>query len=167
MIEAALILIKPDGVSRGLIGNILSKFDESGLKLVGIRMIKATKEQAEEHYKELKDTPFFEDIVNYLIGKFHRRKEVFVAVYVGKNAIKKCRKTAGATNPEDADPMSIRGAYGRITTKGLYENVVHVSSTKIEAKREIKLWFSPDEIAANLYLTKIKKFTNYKRRVWI
>ncbi|MDD4940991.1 MAG: nucleoside-diphosphate kinase, partial [Candidatus Omnitrophica bacterium] len=100
----------------------------------------------------------------YLKGELHDRKKVMALVYWGRDAIKKCREMAGATNPEEADPTSIRGSYGRITTKGLYENVIHVSSNEDEAKREIRLWFSPDEIIVDLYPVKneVKKEVHIK-----
>lgn len=72
-------------------------------------------------------------------------------IYYGEGAIEKVRELAGATNPEDADSISIRGQYGRITTKGVYENVIHASGNPKEAEREIKLWFEPGEIIVNLY----------------
>ena len=86
-------------------------------------------------------------------------------VYWGKDAIKKCRELAGATNPEEAEPTSIRGSYGRITTSGVYENVIHVSSNEKEAEREIKLWFAPDEIIVDLYpIKEIRK--RAEKKVW-
>ena len=84
-------------------------------------------------------------------------------IYWGENAIIKCRKLAGATNPEEADSTSIRGAYGRITTLGVYENVIHVSANREDAEREIKLWFNPQEIIVDLYPT--KKVIAQKRKV--
>ena len=87
-------------------------------------------------------------------------------VYWGKDAIAKVRKIAGATNPEEAEPTSIRGAYGRILTSGLYENVVHASSNEEEAEREIKLWFEPDEIVYPLYPTKEVIVDKVKKKVW-
>jgi nucleoside-diphosphate kinase len=87
-------------------------------------------------------------------------------IYWGKEAIQKCRELAGATNPEEADPTSIRGSYGRILTSGLYENVIHVSSNIEEAQREIKLWFSPDEIIVDLYPTKDAVIKEYKMKTW-
>jgi len=86
-------------------------------------------------------------------------------VYYGEDAIKKVRNICGATNPEEADPVSIRGAYGRITTKGVYENVIHASTNPEESEREIKLWFGPDEIIVNLYPTKTVK-VNETRHIW-
>jgi len=87
-------------------------------------------------------------------------------IYWGDNAISKIRKICGATNPEEADPISIRGAYGRILTSGLYENAVHASSSREEAEREIKLWFNPDEIVYKLYPTKKVVYKNYKATIW-
>jgi nucleoside-diphosphate kinase len=95
----------------------------------------------------------------------HDRRKVMALVYWGEGAITKCRQLAGATNPEEADPTSIRGSYGRITTSGLYENVVHVSSCPEDAEREIKLWFAPDEIIVDLYPVKEAQDT-LRRRVW-
>jgi nucleoside-diphosphate kinase len=87
-------------------------------------------------------------------------------VYWGGDAIKKCRELAGATNPEEADPTSIRGSYGRITTSGVYENVIHVSSNEPEAEREIKLWFEPLDIIVDLYPTKKIIEKESTRVVW-
>lgn len=167
MKEPALIIIKPDGINRGLIGNVLTKFNEAGLEMVAIRLAKATKELAEEHYKHIRGKPFFDGVVDYLLGKFHKEKKLLAIIYYGENAIKKCRALAGATNPEEADPLSIRGAYGRITTKGIYENVVHVSSDKNEARREIQIWFDPDDITVELYPTRqIKSNGLNRKKVW-
>jgi nucleoside-diphosphate kinase len=141
-----LILIKPDGLKKSLTGNILTRLSETKLEIVAAKMVRVSQELAEEHYKHLKDKPFFPDIVKYIRGEFHDRRKVMALIYWGEDAIKKCRELAGATNPEEAESTSIRGSYGRITTLGVYENVIHVSSNVEEAEREIKLWFSPDEI---------------------
>jgi len=77
------------------------------------------------------------------------------------------RRLVGATNPEEADSVSIRGAYGRITTQGLYENVIHTSSNTEEAEREIKLWFKPDEIIVDIYSVKTIEIDKAKQRVWV
>ena len=163
----ALVLIKPDGISKGLIGSVLSKFAQANLEIVGLHIAKASRRLAEAHYQHLKNEPFFNDIICYLMGKYHSRKKLVAIIYYGNNAIKKCRMIAGATNPEEADPESIRGAYGRITTKGLFENVVHVSSDKDEAEREIKLWFNPDDVTVKLYPTKLKRIETHKERAWV
>lgn len=166
MKEAALIIIKPDGIRKQLVGGILTKFASTGLQIVGLRMVKTSRALAREHYKHLKTQPFFNQIVSYLAGEYHNIKKLIAIVYYGQYAIKKCRKVAGATNPNDAQPDTVRGAYGRIVaSSGLFENVVHVSSTAKEAEREIKLWFSPDDILTNLYPTKTI-VSKVSKKVW-
>jgi nucleoside-diphosphate kinase len=88
-------------------------------------------------------------------------------IYWGEDAIAKCRDISGTTNPEEAESTSIRGSYGRILTTGLYENVVHVSSDEAEARREIKLWFAPDEIIVDLYPTKEVVYKECKKKEWV
>ena len=87
-------------------------------------------------------------------------------VYWGEGAIQKVREICGSTNPEEADAVSIRSAYGRITTKGVYENVIHASTNTKEAEREIKLWFEPDEIIVDVYPTKEVKGKSERKRAW-
>jgi nucleoside-diphosphate kinase len=166
MIQAALILIKPDGLKKSLTGNILTRLSETKLEIVAAKMARVSKELAEEHYRHLKDKPFFEEIVKYLRGELHDRRKVMAMIYWGEDAIKKCRELAGATNPEEAEPTSIRGSYGRITTSGVYENVIHVSSNEAEAEREIKLWFKPEEIIVELYPTRMAVEKETKRKLW-
>ena len=166
MNQAALVLIKPDGLKKSLTGNILTRLSETKLEIVAAKMVRVSKSLAEEHYQHLKDKPFFADLIKYLQGELHDRKKVMALVYWGKDAIKKCRELAGATNPEEADPTSIRGSYGRITTSGVYENVIHVSSDEKDAEREIKLWFAPEEIIVDLYPVKEKTEKELKRKVW-
>ncbi|TBR16601.1 hypothetical protein EPO66_04420 [bacterium] len=105
-------------------------------------------------------------MIKYLQGELHDRRKVMALVYWGKNAITKCRELAGATNPEEADPTSIRGSYGRITTSGIYENVVHVSSDPNDAEREIKLWFKPEEIIVDLYPVKDNTEKECRHKIW-
>jgi nucleoside-diphosphate kinase len=164
MVEQTLVLIKPDGLKKSLTGNVLTRLSETKLDIVAARIIKVSRKLAEEHYKELKDKPFFEELLKYIMGEYHKKK-VMALVYWGEDAINKVRQICGATDPEEADPVSIRGAYGRITTKGVYENVIHASTNIAEAEREIKLWFQPDEIILDLYPTRSMKDT-VERRVW-
>ncbi|PIQ90266.1 MAG: nucleoside-diphosphate kinase [Candidatus Omnitrophica bacterium CG11_big_fil_rev_8_21_14_0_20_41_12] len=164
--QSVLILIKPDGLKKSLTGNILSRLSETKLEIVAAKMVRVSKELAEEHYQQLKDKPFFAEIIKYLQGDLHDRKKVMALVYWGAEAIKKCRDLAGSTNPEEAESTSIRGSYGRITTGGIYENVVHVSSNPSEAEREIKLWFTPDEIIVDLYAAKDIIQKEIKKKVW-
>lgn len=166
MKEAALVIIKPDGISKGLAGNVLTKLAQADLEIVALKIAKTNRKLIEEHYAHLKDEPFFGGVVDYLLGKYHKRKKLLAIIYFGEKAVRKCRKIAGATNPEEADPFSIRGSFGRITTRGIYENVVHVSSDTEEAEREIKLWFTPDEVTADLYPVKTKLIKAHKERVW-
>jgi nucleoside-diphosphate kinase len=154
MNQSALILIKPDGLKKSLTGNILTRLSETKLEIVAAKMVRVSKAMAEEHYKHLQDKPFFPELIKYLRGELHDRRKVMALVYWGEDAILKCRELVGSTNPEEAEATSIRGSYGRITTTGVYENVIHVSSNESEAEREIKLWFNPGEIIVDLYPTK-------------
>lgn len=151
MNQATLVLIKPDGLKKSLTGNILTRLSETKLEIVAAKITRVSKELAQEHYRHLKEKPFFEELVKYIQGELHDRRKVMALIYWGEDAITKCRELVGATNPEEAEPTSIRGSYGRITTSGVYENVIHVSSNEAEAEREIKLWFQPEEIIVNLY----------------
>ena len=164
MLQQTLVLIKPDGLKKSLTGNILTRLSETKLDIVAAKIVKVSQELAAEHYRELKNQPFFEDLLKYLMGEYHKKK-VMALVYWGEDAIDKVRKICGATNPEEAESVSIRGAYGRITTKGVYENVIHASANMVEAEREIKLWFSPDDIIENLYTTKTVK-AMAEKKVW-
>ncbi|MDD5431615.1 MAG: nucleoside-diphosphate kinase [Candidatus Omnitrophica bacterium] len=167
MSQAVLILIKPDGLIKSLTGNILTRLSETKLEIVAAKMVRVSQKLAEDHYQHLKDKPFFGELTKYLKGELHDRKKVMALVYWGSDAIKKCRELAGATNPEEAEPTSIRGSYGRITTAGLYENVIHVSSNPDEAKREIQLWFSPEEIIVDLYPHKEIVLEKVKKLSWL
>ncbi len=152
--EATLVIIKPDGIKKSLTGNILTRFSEARLNVIATKMVEFTREMAEKHYCELTKEPFFESLANYIMGKYHTPRTMFL-IYYGPDAIKKVREICGATNPEQADAYTIRGSYGRITTKGVFENVVHASANPKDAEREIKLWFNPDEITQeNLFETK-------------
>lgn len=164
--QATLILIKPDGLKKSLTGNILTRLSETKLEIVAARMARVSKELAQEHYRHLKDKPFFDDLIKYLQGELHNRRKVMALVYWGEDAISKCRQLAGATNPEEAESTSIRGSYGRITTSGVYENVIHVSSEEKEAEREIKLWFQPEDVIVNLYDTKEIVEKEKKIKTW-
>lgn len=147
-IEQTLILIKPDGASRKLTGLTIDRLDATGLEMVGAKMISVSEDLAREHYASLSDKPFFEGLIKYIRGEFHGIKDhrVLALVYRGENAIKAVRAVAGATNPEQAAAGTIRGSFGRITTAGQFENVIHASSDPADAQREVALWFKPEEI---------------------
>ena len=165
-IEQTLILIKPDGLVKSLTGNILSRLSEAKLIITGAKVVRVSRELAEKHYEHLKGKPFFEELILYIIGEIHNTHRVLAMVYQGDNAINKIRDIVGDTNPEKANPVSIRGAYGRITTTGVFENVVHASSSRGDAEKEIKIWFQPDEIVEDIYPVKEVTHQNVKMRVW-
>jgi nucleoside-diphosphate kinase len=155
--EQCLVLIKPDGLVKSLTGNVITSLSHTELKIVGAKVVAVTQELAEEHYRHLKEEKFFNELIRYIVGEYHT-KRVLALVYEGKNAIKIVRDKAGATNPEDAHPESIRGKYGRINSKtGVFENVVHASANTEDAEREIKLWFRPDELVHTIYPTELRK----------
>lgn len=164
--EATLVIVKPDGLKKSLTGNILTRLSEAKLKIIGAKVVKVDNDLANTHYQHLKEQPFFQELIKYISGQLHGENRVMALVYWGDVAIGKVRRIAGATNPEEADPISIRGAYGRILTNGLYENVIHASSDLSEAEREIKLWFDPDEIVHKLYPIKEETASENTRRVW-
>ncbi len=165
-VEQTLVLIKPDGLKKSLTGNILSRLSGGRLEIAGTRMVRVSRELAERHYGRLKDQPFFEELIQYIMGEFHERRKVMALVYHGEYAIRKIRKICGATNPEEADPSSIRGAYGRITTSGVFENAIHSSDNPEEAEREIKLWFSPEELVYHIYPCKEGEVVPEKKLIW-
>jgi nucleoside-diphosphate kinase len=174
--QQCLVLIKPDGLVKSLTGNIISALSETKLKIVGAKVVRVSKELAEAHYSELKEnqirkhgiqegTKIFENTLKYIRGEYHTDR-VFALVYEGEEAIAKVRELAGKTNPEEASFTTLRGKFGRINSKtGVYENVVHVSDSETAAKREIELWFEPEELTSVLYPTKKEKLS-VNRIIW-
>lgn len=144
--QATLVIFKPDAIKRGLVGATLSRLEALQCEVVGSKVVRVDRALAEEHYKNIRGKPFFEETVEYLQGKLHGTRAVLTMVLQGEDAIERVRQVAGATNPEQAEPTSIRGAWGRITSAGLMENVLHASSDPAEAAREIALWYTPQEL---------------------
>jgi nucleoside-diphosphate kinase len=144
--QATLVVIKPDALQKGLAGAALSKLEPLKLEIVGAKVVRVGQELAEEHYKHIRQKPFFRETVEHLKGAVHDTPYVLAFVLWGPDAIERVRQVTGATNPEKADPMSIRGSFGRNLASGLMENVLHASSDASEAQREIGLWFKPDEL---------------------
>ena len=159
-----LVLIKPDGLKKSLTGNVLTRLSETKLDIVAAKIVRVSRKLAEEHYGHMREKPFYNELIRYIMGDYHKKK-VMALVYWGPDALGKVREICGSTNPEEADVVSIRGQYGRITTKGVYENVIHASTDKKEAEREIKLWFEPDELIVDIYPTKKVKM-NKEIRAW-
>src|SRR3989338_5654375 len=150
MIQQTLILIKPDGIQRGLIGEILKRFEQRGLKIVGMKMIQATSDQAKEHYGEEIAEKYGQRVLDYLVD-FVTSIPVIAIVIQVSNAIAIVRKIVGATYPGEADIGTIRGdfnhtskAYAKKNDQG--HNLIHASENEDAAKRELALWFSIDEI---------------------
>ena len=154
-IERTLVLIKPDGMQRHLAGLSIDRLDNTHLEMVGAKIVTVTEELAHRHYALLEgkgpfvDKKLFEHLINFIKGEYHGdpKRRVMALVYQGENAIQSIRAAVGLTNPEDASPDTIRGAFGRICRKfGYFENVVHASGSVEEAEREIAIWFRPEEI---------------------
>ena len=135
--ERTLVIVKPDGVQRGLIGPVVSKLERRGLKIVAMKMIRMDRALAERHYGIHKDKSFFEPLVAYITSS-----PVVVAVFEGKNAVQVVRNTTGATNPVDAAPGTIRGDYAL----EIGRNIIHGSDSVENAQKEIDLFFRPDEV---------------------
>jgi nucleoside-diphosphate kinase len=135
--ERTLILVKPDGVHRGLIGQIINRFETRGLKLVGMKFIQMTDELAAKHYAIHKGKPFYEKLVAYIVSG-----PVVAMVWEGQEAISAARKTMGATNPIEASPGTIRGDFGM----EIGRNLVHGSDSLENAAAEVSLFFDPDEL---------------------
>ncbi len=166
--QYTLIILKPDALMKSLTGNILARFLEARLRIIGAKIVKVSRELVEQHYEHLKDKPFFDDLYEYFSGKVYGPdyERVLVFVYEGEDAISKVRRIAGATNPLEADPITIRGAYGRINKKGVMENLIHCSDSEESAKKEIQLWFDSDEIIKEIYPTKKVIKNNYEVIEW-
>ena len=165
-IQQTLIIIKPDGLVKSLTGNVISRLAEAKLTIMGAKVVRVSRQLAEQHYEHLKDKPFFEELIEYILGDVHKTHRVLALVYQGEDAIVKIRDIVGHTDPEKANPVSIRGAYGRITTSGVFENVVHASSSPEDAEKEIKLWFEPTEIVEDMYPVKEVTLDHVKKTAW-
>ena len=136
-VEQTLSIIKPDGVQKNLIGEILSRFEKAGLEIVAARMMHLSEEQAKGFYAVHKDRPFYNDLVSYMTSG-----PVMVQALKGENAIAKNREIMGATNPADADPGTIRADFAA----SIEENVVHGSDAAETAATEIAFFFGDDGI---------------------
>lgn len=137
-VERTLIIVKPEGVQRGLIGTVLTRFEAKGLKIVGLKLLRIPREQAERHYAEHQGKPFYEGLVGHITSS-----PVVVGVLEGPDAIGVARTLMGATNPKTAAPGTLRGDFG--LDIGL--NIVHGSDGPESAQREVSLFFSPQELA--------------------
>ncbi|MDX1417559.1 MAG: nucleoside-diphosphate kinase [Candidatus Promineifilaceae bacterium] len=137
--ERTLILVKPDGVQRALIGEIISRFERRGLKLIGMKFIQMTTELAENHYAVHKGKPFYADLVNYITSG-----PVVAMAWEGNDAINAARNTIGATNPASAAAGTIRGDLGM----EIGRNLVHGSDEPANGIKEVNLFFSEEELVS-------------------
>lgn len=135
--ERTLLLAKPDAVQRGLVGEIISRFERRGLQIVGLKLLAVSTQLAKEHYREHVGKPFFKPLVEYITST-----PVVALVVEGPNAVELCRATIGATNPVAATPGSIRGDMSMHVGR----NLVHGSDSMKSAKREVKLFFKTSEL---------------------
>jgi|SRR5690606_4631310 nucleoside-diphosphate kinase len=131
-IEKTFIMVKPDGVQRQVIGDIIDRFERRGFVMRGAKLMSVPRELAEKHYEEHKDKPFFGELVDFITSG-----PVFAMVWEGENIIKLARIMMGATKPEESQPGTIRGDYA-VTVS---QNVIHGSDSSASAEREIALWF--------------------------
>jgi len=135
--ERSLVLIKPDAMERGLAGTLLSRLESLGLKLVALKMLHMDKRLAQEHYAIHRDKPFFDGLVNYISSA-----PIVAAVFEGEQAVEVIRRAMGATDPARAEAGTIRKDFGI----DIERNTIHGSDSAETAEREIKLFFSEDEI---------------------
>ena len=136
-IERTYAMVKPDGVKRGLVGEVVSRLEQKGFRIVGMKLMQIPRETAEKHYGEHQGKPFFEGLVSFITSG-----PVVAMVVEGENAILEWRKMMGATNPKDAALGTIRGDFA--TT--IDENVAHGSDAPETAEREIGIFFKPEEL---------------------
>lgn len=138
--EKTFVAIKPDGVKRGLIGKIISRFEDKSYKIVAMKMMNVSAEIAAKHYEEHYGKPFYPKLINFITSG-----PIVAMVIEGRNAIKGVRHIVGATNPDEADVGSIRADFSSFSTT----NLVHASDCPNSAQREINLYFKENEICNN------------------
>lgn len=135
--ERTLIIVKPDAVQRGLIGEIIRRFENRGLRMIGMKLMQVSQELAEQHYAEHREKKFFGSLVGYITSS-----PVVVIAFEGSNAIEAARGTIGATKPHESSPGSIRGDFGL----EIGRNLVHGSDSVASGEREVALFFKAEEL---------------------
>jgi nucleoside-diphosphate kinase len=136
-VERTLVLVKPDGVQRGLTGEIISRLERRGLKLVAAKFLQVDLKLAETHYAIHKGKPFYDGLIRYITSS-----PVLAMVWIGPNAVKAVRQTMGATKPVEAAPGTVRHDFALETGR----NLTHASDSPENGEEEVKLWFNPEEI---------------------
>ncbi|MBO9128243.1 nucleoside-diphosphate kinase [Bacillus sp. 165] len=142
--EKTFLMVKPDGVQRNLIGEIVSRFEKKGFQLVGAKLMSVSRETAEKHYAEHKERPFFGELVDFITSS-----PVFAMVWQGEDVIATARQMMGKTNPKEAAPATIRGDFGVTVGK----NIIHGSDSPESAEREISIFFKEEEMVEYTKLT--------------
>ncbi len=137
--EKTFVLIKPDGVQRGLIGEVIARLERRGLQLIGAKFMQVSQELAETHYEIHKGKPFYEGLIQYITSS-----PVMAMVWEGPNAVAAVRQTMGATNPINAAPGSIRHDFG----VDIGRNITHASDSPENGEKETALWFKHEELVA-------------------
>ncbi len=137
--EKTFLMVKPDGVQRNLIGEVVNRFESKGFKLAGAKLMNISQELAETHYSEHKERPFFRDLVSFITSG-----PVFAMVWEGENVISQARGMMGATNPVDAAPGTIRGDFAVQVS----QNIIHGSDSPDSAEREVSLFFDESELVS-------------------
>lgn len=135
--EKTLILVKPDGVAKGLVGEVIGRFERRGFKLAALKLLRLSTEKAEEHYAEHRGKPFFGGLVEFITSG-----PIVALVIEGENAVKAARAMMGPTNPLDAAPGTVRGDFAL----NIGSNIIHGSDSPASAAREIAIYFAPAEI---------------------
>ncbi|RYL94885.1 nucleoside-diphosphate kinase [Sporolactobacillus sp. THM7-4] len=135
--ERTFLMVKPDAVQRGLIGQIISRFESKGFKMIAGKLMIISKELAEKHYQEHKGKPFYEDLIEFMTSG-----PVFAMVWEGDNVIRLSRLMMGSTDPEKAQPGTVRGDFATLVNR----NVIHGSDSPENAEREIRLFFEEREL---------------------
>ncbi|WP_078553273.1 nucleoside-diphosphate kinase [Bacillus alkalicellulosilyticus] len=135
--EQTFLMIKPDGVQRNLVGEIITRFEKKGFTLVGAKFMQISEELAQKHYAEHTGKPFFPSLVEFITSG-----PVMAMVWQGDNVIASARTMMGKTNPQEATPGTIRGDYGMVMSR----NIIHGSDSPESAKREVALFFSKAEL---------------------
>jgi nucleoside-diphosphate kinase len=138
-LERTFLAIKPDGVQRGLVGEIIRRFETKGFTIVGLKFMQVSRELAQQHYDVHREKPFFAGLVEFITSG-----PVAAMVLEGDGVVAAARKMIGATNPLNAEPGTIRGDFG----VNIGRNIIHGSDAVDTAEREIALWFKPEELAA-------------------
>jgi nucleoside-diphosphate kinase len=137
--QRTLVIVKPDGVQRGLVGPILARLEARGLKIVGLKLVQVSEELAQRHYAEHEGKPFYPGLIRYITSA-----PVVVSCIEGTNAVQVVRNTVGATNPANAAPGTIRADWAL----DIGRNLIHASDAPETAERELGLWFADGELAS-------------------